>query len=62
MLPVEVKAGTNVHAASLKRYGRECGAEVLVRLSLRNLSFDGRILNVPLFMIDELDRLLELVP
>lgn len=62
VLPVEVKAGTNVHAASLKRYGRECGAEVLVRLSLRNLSFDGRILNVPLFMIDELDRLLELVP
>ena len=29
-----------------------------VRLSLKNLSHDGKILNVPLFMIDELKRLM----
>ena len=32
----------------------------MVRLSLRNLSFDGKMLNVPLFMVDQLDRLLAL--
>lgn len=29
-----------------------------MRFSLNNLSFDGKILNVPLDMIDELDRLI----
>ena len=31
---------------------------VAVRLSMKNLSYDGKILNVPLFMIDELKRLI----
>ena len=29
-----------------------------VRLSMKNLSYDGKILNAPLFMIDELKRLI----
>ena len=32
----------------------------MIRLSMRNLSFDGKLLNVPLFMVDELDRLVGL--
>ena len=32
----------------------------MIRLSMRNLSFDAKMLNVPLFMIDQLDRLLSL--
>ena len=32
-----------------------------VRLSMKNLSYDGKILNVPLFMIDELKRLIETI-
>ena len=60
ILPVEAKAGEAVKGASMKRYIRDYEAEtpLAVRLSMKNLSYDGRILNVPLFMIDELKRLL----
>ena len=60
MIPVEAKAGENVKATSIKRYEKDYPEEtpLMVRLSLRNLSYDGKLLNVPLFMIDELDRLL----
>lgn len=60
VLPVEAKAGVNVRATSLKKYAEkyEEDTPLMVRLSLRNLSLDGKILNVPLFMIDELDSLI----
>ena len=62
VIPVEAKAGENVKATSIKRYEKKYPAEtpIMVRLSMRNLSFDGKILNVPLFMVDQLDRLLGL--
>ena len=54
------KAGEAGKAGSLKRYAKDFAAEtpVAVRLSMKNLSYDGKILNVPLFMIDELKRLI----
>lgn len=62
VLPIEAKAGENVKATSIKRYEKEYPGEtpIMIRLSMRNLSFDGKMLNVPLFMIDQLDRLLAL--
>ena len=62
VVPVETKAGENVKATSIKRYEREYPEDtpIMVRLSLRNLSLDGKMLNVPLFMTDQLDRLLGL--
>ena len=60
IIPVEAKAGEAVKAASMKRYIKDYDAEtpLAVRLSMKNLSYDGKILNVPLFMIDELKRLI----
>ena len=62
IIPIEAKAGENVRAASLKRYIKDYAetTPLAVRLSLRNLSLDGKILNVPLFMVDQLDRLIDL--
>lgn len=62
IIPIEAKAGENVRATSLKRYIRDYteATPLAVRLSLRNLSLDGKILNVPLFMVDQLDRLIDL--
>lgn len=58
--PIEAKAGQNVRATSLKNYAAEYPAEtkLCVRLSMRNLSFDERILNIPLYMADEAERLI----
>ncbi|MGN0635843.1 MAG: ATP-binding protein [Acutalibacteraceae bacterium] len=62
IIPVEAKAGTNVGARSLKKYLEkyESATPLAIRLSLKNLSLDGKILNVPLFLIDRLDSLMDL--
>lgn len=62
ILPIEVKAGTNVHAASIKKYLNDFSeiTPLAIRFSLKNLSFDGNILNVPLYLADELGKLIEI--
>ncbi len=62
IIPIEAKAGTNVKAASIKKYAKdyEENTPIIVRLSLKNLSLDGNVLNIPLFMIDELDRFIDI--
>lgn len=60
IIPVESKAGENIKSTSVKNYEKLYSEEtpLIVRISLRNLSLDGKILNVPLFMIDQIDRLI----
>ena len=59
VFPVEAKSGKNIKAASIKNYAREYEKQtkLCVRLSMRNLSYDGNILNIPLYLADELERL-----
>ena len=56
--PRRSKSGRNVKAASVKNYYKLYKSEtpIIVRLSLRNLSFDGNILNVPLFLAGKLNK------
>lgn len=63
IFPIEVKAGKNLASISLKNYIKEYENQTLfgIRFSLQNLSFDGKILNIPLYMIDELDRIIDIV-
>ena len=60
IIPVEVKSENNVESRSLKQYKEKYGDKVSirVRLSLKNLKFDGDLLNIPLFMADHADRLI----
>jgi len=59
--PIETKAGINVKATSIKRYAKQyIDTPLIIRLSLRNLSFDGNVFNVPLFMADELNRIIDI--
>lgn len=62
IIPVEVKAGTNVRSTSIKKYQEEYreSTPLVIIFSLKNLSLDGNVLNVPLFMVDELDRLIDI--
>ncbi len=36
------------------------GLKLRIRYSLKNLSLDGDLLNIPLFMVDETTRLIDL--
>jgi len=62
IFPIESKAGRNVKSTSIKKYAQEyeSATPMLIRLSLRNLSLDGNVLNIPLFMIDQLDKLIHI--
>lgn len=61
ILPIEVKSGMSTNNKSLTKYGELEKPIIMIRFSLNNLSKDGNILNVPLFMVEYLDKLLELL-
>lgn len=61
IVPIEVKAGTSVDSPSLRYYAK-CRGETTplrVRLSLRNLSLDGNLLNIPLYLAHRAVPLIE---
>lgn len=58
--PVEVKSGGNVRAKSLGVYRNTYDPRIAVRFSLRDLQYRDGLLNVPLYMADQLERLLAL--
>ncbi len=60
ILPVEVKAESNVASLSLKKYKEkyEDKVKLRVRFSLNNLRIDDDLLNIPLFMADHADRII----
>lgn len=62
IIPIEVKADQNINGRSLTLYGQkyEDATKIRLRFSLRNLKLDGDLLNIPLFMIDYVDKLIEL--
>ena len=60
IIPIEVKAETNTTSRSLKKF-KELFSDMIklrVRFSLDNLKLDDDVLNIPLFMIDQTDRLI----
>ena len=62
IIPVECKAGTNVKSTSLKKYSQQYPKQtpLIVRFSLMNLSLDGNLLNIPLFLVDRAGELIRL--
>ena len=62
IIPIEVKADENINGRSLALYGQKYEVETKKRLrfSLRNLKQDGTLLNIPLFMIDCIAKLIEI--
>lgn len=62
ILPIEVKSESNTESKSLKKFKEIFPDKVKlrVRFSLDNLKLDDDVLNIPLFMADEADRLIGL--
>lgn len=62
IFPVEVKAEMNTEGKSLKKFKELFGDRVKlrVRLSMNNLKLDKDVLNIPLFMADQVSRLIGL--
>ena len=62
IFPVEVKSEANLASKSLRKFKELFPDKVKlrVRFSLDNLKLDDDVLNIPLFMADQTDRLIGL--
>ena len=60
IIPIEVKSDTNIKSRSLQKYAETFSAEtkIRVRFSMNNLRMDDGVLNIPLFMVDQAERLI----
>ena len=62
VIPVEVKSEGNIESSSLKKYKEKYGDKIKlrVRFSMQNLKLDDDLLNIPLYLADQADRLIGL--
>jgi len=62
IIPIEVRADKNVISRSLTLYAQkyEKDTKIRLRFSLKNLKMDGNLINIPLFMIDHVDKLIDM--
>lgn len=60
IFPIEVKSEANTASKSLQKFKELFSDEVKLRIrfSLDNLKLDGDVLNIPLFMADQINRLI----
>ena len=56
VLPVEVKAETNLRAKSLKVYYEKYGPEVAIRASMADYERQNWVMNIPLYAVELLSR------
>ena len=59
VIPVEVKANTNLQAKSLKVYREKYQPEKSIRTSLADFEINNGLYNVPLFMAGKFDEILK---
>lgn len=60
VIPIEVKSGKSTNNNSLTKYNEKFKPNVSIRLSMNNLAKDGNILNIPLFLLEYIEDLIEI--
>ncbi len=56
IIPIEVKSGKTINHTSLTKYNEKFQVNKSIRFSLNNLKQDGKILNIPLYLIENINR------
>jgi len=59
IIPVEVKATTNLKAKSLASYRKKYEPKISIRTSLSDYKKDGDLYNIPLYMIESIEKILK---
>ena len=59
IIPIEVKANKSTNNISLTKYNEKYNNEVAIRFSMNNLIKDGRIINIPLFLIEYMENFIQ---
>lgn len=58
IIPIEVKSSENINNVSLTRFNESNKNKISIRFSARNLDKSGKILNIPIFMAEFIDKLI----
>lgn len=61
VVPIEVKSGISVNNTSLTKYNSKNQNQISIRFGSKNMDKSGNILNIPIFMVEYLDKLLSLL-
>ena len=56
IIPIEVKANKSINNVSLTRYNEKFNNDLSIRFSMNNLKRDGKIINIPLFLIEYMEN------
>ena len=56
IIPIEVKSNKSTNNISLTRYNEKFENDFSIRLSMNNLKKDEKILNIPLFLLEYIDK------
>ena len=56
IIPIEVKSNKSINNTSLTRYNEKNKNELSIRFSMNNIAKDGKILNIPLFLVEYIDN------
>ena len=60
IIPIEVKSNKSTNNTSLTKYNKKYNNNLSIRFSMNNLVKDDNIINIPLFMIEYLEILIEM--
>lgn len=61
IIPVEVKSGNSGKKRSLQVYGEKYNPSLMIRCSPMNLKQDGIILNCPIYLLDKIKQMLDII-
>ena len=61
IIPVEVKSNESVRSKSLAYYSNQYAPTLKIRYSLKNLEYNGDLLNIPIFLADHTKRFVDLI-
>ncbi len=59
IIPIEVKSGGSINNSSLKVYNEINKPKTRIRFSMKNLNKDNNLINIPLFMVEYIDKLIK---
>ncbi len=59
IIPIEVKSNKSTKNISLTKYNEEFKNDLSIRFSMNNLCKDGKIVNIPLFLIEYLNNFID---
>ena len=59
VIPIEVKSGTSITGKSLTEYAKRYSPRLRIRFSMLNLKKDDTLLNIPLFLADKTQELIQ---